>query len=161
MKDILIRTELKAGDMGSVIAMHGRLYNTEYNYGLHFESYVAAGLHEFAETLGSSRSRAWVCEQNGAMVGFLALVDRGETAQLRYFILDPSARGVGLGKKLMGLWREYLKASGFKGAYLLTTHEQKAAAHLYTSVGFKLVEEHPAHKPFDKDVMEQRYEVTL
>ena len=159
--ETLIRNELRPGDLGLVIYKHATLYKNEYNYGLHFESYVAGGLHEFYESIGSSRSRAWVCEQNGKMVGFLALVDRGKQAQLRYFILDPSVRGSGLGKKLMNLYVEYLKSAGFEGSFLLTTNEQKAAAHLYTSFGFKLVEEHPTYKPFDKDVMEQRYEMKL
>jgi len=160
-KDVLIRTELVPGDLGYVIYMHGKLYKKEYNYGTHFESYVAMGLHEFYESLESSRSRAWVCEQNGKIVGFLALMDRGEQAQVRYFILDPAVRGLGLGKKLMELFMDYLKSAGFKGSYLLTTKELPAAAHLYTSHGFKLKEEHPAHKPFDKDVIEQRYEFSF
>lgn len=160
-KDILIRTELVPGDLGYVTHMHGRLYKKEYNYGLHFESYVASGLHEFYETVDSSRSCAWVCEHQGKMIGFLALVDRGELAQLRYFIIDPAFRGVGLGRKLMDLFMDYLKAKGFKGSYLLTTKELPTAAHLYTSYGYKLKDEKPAHKPFGKDVVEQRYEMML
>jgi N-acetylglutamate synthase-like GNAT family acetyltransferase len=160
-KDILIRTEIVPGDLGYVIYMHGRLYKKEYNYGLHFESYVAKGIHEFAESLSSSKSRGWICEKEGKIVGFLALMDRGDQAQLRYFILDPSVRGVGLGKKLMDLFMDHLKASVFKGAYLLTTKELPAAAHLYTSRGFKLKEETPINYPFDKDVIEQRYELIL
>lgn len=160
-KDILIRTELVPGDLGYVIHLHGKLYKKECNYGLHFESYVAAGLHEFYEKLESSRSRAWVCEDKGRMVGFLALMDRGEQAQLRYFILDPAYRGRGLGKKLIELYMEHLHSSGFKGSYLLTTKELPAAAHLYLACGFKLKEEKLAHHPFDKDVTEQRYELIL
>lgn len=160
-KDILIRTELAPGDLGYVIYMHGKLYKKEYNYGLHFESYVAVGLHEFYERLATSRSRAWICEHEGKIVGFLALMDRGEQAQLRYFIIDPAFRSVGLGRKLMDLYIEHLRDSGFKGSYLLTTKELPAAAHLYMAYGFKLKEEHPAHHPFDKDVVEQRYEMTI
>ena len=160
-KDILIRTEIIPGDLGYVVYMHGKLYKKEYNYGLHFESYVAKGIHEFCESLDSSRSRGWVCERDGKIVGFLALMDRGEQAQVRYFILDPSARGIGLGKKLIELFMDYLKSSGFKSAYLLTTKELPAAAHLYLSVGFKLIEESSIHAPFDKDVIEQRYELDL
>lgn len=160
-KDILIRTELIPGDLGYVIHMHGKLYKKEYNYGLHFESYVAAGIHEFYESISSSRSRGWVCERDGKIVGFLALMDRVDQAQVRYFILDPSVRGMGLGKKLMELFMDHLRSSGFKKAYLLTTKELPAAAHLYTSNGFRLTEETPSHHPFDKDVIEQRYELVL
>lgn len=160
-KDVLIRTEILSGDPGFIIHMHGKLYKKEYNYGLHFESYVAKGIHEFCESLDSSRSRGWICEKEGRIVGFVALMDRGDQAQLRYFILDPSVRGIGLGKKLIGLFMDHLRSSGFKGAYLLTTNELPAAAHLYTSQGFILKEESPIHYPFDKDVIEQRYELTL
>ncbi|HMJ70740.1 MAG TPA: GNAT family N-acetyltransferase [Cyclobacteriaceae bacterium] len=160
-KDILIRTELMPGDLGYVIHLHGKLYKKEYNYGLHFESYVASGLHEFYESMASSRSCAWVCENKGKVVGFVALMDRGEQAQLRYFIIDPPYRGVGLGGKLMELYIDYLKRKGFKGSYLLTTKELPAAAHLYTGAGFQLKEEKPAHHPFGKDVIEQRYELEL
>jgi N-acetylglutamate synthase-like GNAT family acetyltransferase len=160
-KDILIRTELVPGDLGSVIHMHGKLYKKEYNYGLHFESYVAKGLHEFYESMSSSRSCGWVCEDKGKIVGFVALMDRGEQAQLRYFVIDPAYRGIGLGRKLMDLFMQYLKSNGFKGSYLLTTKELPAAAHLYMAHGFQLKEENPAHHPFDKDVIEQRYELLL
>lgn len=160
-KDILIRTELRSGDLGWVIYMHGRLYKQECSYGLHFESYVAAGLHEFYESLATTRSRAWAAEHEGKVVGFLALMDRGDQAQLRYFVIDPAFRSVGLGRKLMELYMEHLKSSGFKGSYLLTTKELPAAAHLYMSYGFKLKEEHAAHHPFDKDVVEQRYELVV
>lgn len=160
-KDILIRTDLMPGDLEYVTHMHGRLYKTEYHYGPHFESYVASGLQEFHESLKSSRSRAWVCEDKGKIVGFLALMDRGEQAQLRYFIVDPGYRGIGLGRKLMELYMDHLASGGFKGSYLLTTKELPTAAHLYTHYGFRLTEEKPAHHPFDKDVVEQRYELTL
>jgi peptidyl-dipeptidase Dcp len=160
-KDILIRTALVPGDLGYIIHMHGKLYKKEYNYGLHFESYVAGGLHEFYESMGSSRSRAWVCEDKGRVVGFMALMDRGDLAQLRYFIIDPSYRGIGLGRKLMDLYVDCLKSQQYKGSYLLTTNELPAAAHLYTAYGFQLKEEKPARHPFDKDVIEQRYELTL
>ncbi len=160
-KDILIRTEIVPGDIGYVIHMHGKLYKKEYGYGLHFESYVAKGLHEFVESIGTTRTCGWVAEQSGKIVGFVGLMDRGDKAQIRYFILDPAVRGLGLGRKLIDLLMDYMRTSGYKGAFLLTTKELPAAIHLYTSQGFKLVEEHAASQPFDKEVIEQRYELTL
>lgn len=160
-RGILIRTELIPGDLGYVIHMHGKLYKKEYNYGLHFESYVASGVHELYESMATTRSRVWIAEQNGQMVGFLGLMDRGEQAQVRYFIIDPAIRGVGLGKKLIELFMEYMRSCGFKKAFLRTTKELPAAIHLYTSHGFKLTEEIEANQPFDKDVIEQRYDLSL
>lgn len=157
-QDIIIRTEVHPGDLGYVIFMHGKIYKKECNYGLAFESYVAKGMSEFMESLDKSRSTGWICERSGTIVGFLALVDRGDLAQLRYFILDPSTRGLGLGKKLMNLFMDYLKDNDFKGAYLLTTHEQPTAAHLYEQHGFRLVNETPVFEPFGKHVRELRFE---
>jgi ribosomal protein S18 acetylase RimI-like enzyme len=160
-KDILIRTEIVPGDIGYVIHMHGRIYKKECGYGLDFESYVASGLHEFVGQLPTKRTQGWVCERDSRIVGFLALMDRGEQAQLRYFVIDPSVRGMGLGKKLMELFMDYLKANNYKGAFLLTTKELPTAAHLYTSHGFVLKDERATEYPFGKPVVEQRYELTL
>ena len=101
INDITIRTDLRSGDIGYVTYLHAILYKQEYGYGIEFESYVAAGLCEFYKSYTPERNRIWVCEHNGQMIGFLLLMDRGEAAQLRYFIIRPKYRGMGLGKKLM------------------------------------------------------------
>ena len=160
LDDIKIRTELKPGDIGYVTYLHGILYNEEYNYGIGFESYVAAGLHEFYQQYDSSIDRVWVCEHRNTVIGFLLLMHRtNNTAQLRYFILDPEYRGIGLGKKLMMLYMEFLKQSGYTSSYLWTTNELPAAAHLYTLHGFKLTEEKES-TAFGKLLKEQRYDFT-
>jgi peptidyl-dipeptidase Dcp len=101
-KGIQIRTELRPGDIGYVTYLHGSLYSSEYDYGISFEAYVAQGLYEFYKNYDADRDRVWVCEKAGAMVGFLLLMHREENvAQLRYFILTPEVRGIGLGNKLM------------------------------------------------------------
>ncbi len=101
LEDISIRTELRPGDIGYVIHMHGRLYGTEYNYGVQFESYVSKGLCEFYKQYDPKRNRVWICEHNDKMIGFLLLMDRGDAAQLRYFLIEPEYRGIGLGSKLL------------------------------------------------------------
>ena len=99
LEDILIRTNLKAGDSGHVVSLHGLLYKEEYNYGIAFESYVAAGLHEFHINYNSEKNRVWICEYKNEMVGFLLLIHReNNSSQLRYFIVLPEFRGIGLGK---------------------------------------------------------------
>ena len=83
--------------------------------------------------------RVWVAEHENKIVGFLLLMAREKNiAQLRYFILDPHYRGIGLGKKLAGLYMDYLHEKNFKSSYLLTTHELFAAAHIYKKMGFVL-----------------------
>jgi len=174
LEDISIRTELKPGDIGYVIYLHGALYGREYGYGVQFESYVAKGLCEFYEKYNTTRNRVWICEHkrsgpvdklshpadNERMIGFLLLMDRGHAAQLRYFLIDPEYRGIGLGSKLMSLYMDFLHQCGYKESYLWTTHELSTAAFLYKRLGFKLTEE-KASTAFGKPLTEQRYDLIL
>ena len=160
LKDITIRTNLEPGDMGFVIFSHGELYKKEYNYGIAFEHYVAKGMREFYESYNPERSRVWVCEHHGKRIGFLLLMDRGKTAQLRYFLIDPAYRGIGLGKKLMQLYMDFLKKKEYQSSYLWTTNELPTAASLYLRHGFQLVEEKTSSE-FGKPLIEQKYELTL
>lgn len=160
LEDISIRTELKPGDIGYVTYLHGVLYKREYDYGIEFETYVAEGLAEFYERYDAEKNRVWVCEHNNKIVGFLLLMHRGEAAQLRYFILEPEYRGIGLGNKLMTLYMEFLKEKKYKSSYLLTTDELPASAHLYKKFGFSLTEEKPSNA-FGKPVVQQRYDLRL
>ncbi len=160
LNDVIIRTELNPGDIGYVIYLHGYLYKKEYNYGIEFETYVASGLCEFYQQYDPQKDRAWVCEHENKIVGFLLLMHRGDAAQLRYFILEPAYRGIGLGNKLMSLYMNYLKERNYKLSYLWTTDELPAAAHLYKKYGFKLTDERPS-KAFGKPVKEQRYDLIL
>ena len=161
LEDINIRTNLQPGDLGYVIHRHGKLYAKEYGYGIVFESYVAAGIHEFYQAYEPSRDRVWICEHDDNIVGFLLLMHRSERlAQLRFFYLDAPYRGVGLGKKLMKLYMEFLTQCGYTSSYLWTTHEQTGAAFLYQQYGFTLTEEKNS-SAFGKPLREQRYELTV
>ena len=160
LDDISIRTELCPGDIGYVTHMHGSLYHREYGYGIQFESYVAKGLCEFYEKYSAERSRIWACEHNGQMIGFLLLMDRGQAAQLRYFLIEPDFRGIGLGSKLMNLYMDFLRECGYRETYLWTTHELFTAARLYKRHGFQLTEEKES-SAFGKLLREQRYDLFL
>ncbi len=159
-KNIDIRTEFRPGDLGYLVYLHGKLYYEEYGYGLPFESYVASSLHEFYEEYNPEKERAWICEHDNQMIGFLSLKNRGAVAQLRYFILLPVYRGMGLGSYLMQLYMDFMRQCGYRSAYLLTTSELGAALHLYQKFGFCLVEEQTSDA-FGKPVVMQRYEMTL
>lgn len=158
LQDITIRTELRPGDIGYVIYLHGKLYHEEYNYGLNFEAYVAQGLYEFYTQYNPARNRVWICEHNNEMIGFLLLMDRGEAAQLRYFLIKSPYRGIGLGNELMKLYMAFAKQCRYKHSYLLTTHELHPAAHLYRKNGFVLTEEKES-SIFGKPLKEQRYDL--
>ena len=160
LKDISIRTELQHGDVGYIMAMHGRLYHQEYGYTFQFESYVANSLGEFVEKYNPERNRIWMCEHNDRMIGSLVLMDRGQAAQLRYFLLEPEYRAIGLGTKLMELFMEFLRGCGFKSTYLWTTQQQATAAKLYKRYGYELTEEKPS-TTFGVPLTEQRYDLML
>ena len=161
LDDITIRTDLRPGDIGDVIGMHGHFYSKVYDYGISFETYVAEGLVEFYRKYDPSRNRVWICEHNNAIVGFVLLMHReNHAAQLRYFYLERNYRGIGLGGKLMQLYMEFLKEKKYKSCYLWTTNEQQAAAALYKKHGFILTEE-MSSTTFGKALTEQRYELVL
>lgn len=160
LDDISIRNDLRPGDLGYVIHLHGRLYSREYGYGLQFETYVAQGLCEFMARLDAQRDRVWVCEHAGRIIGFLLAMHRDDAAQLRYFLIEPEYRGIGLGKKLVGLFMEFMKERGYKSSYLWTTSELATATSLYTRVGFRLSEEKESTS-FGKPVLERRYDLEL
>lgn len=160
LNDIGIRTYLLPGDIGYVIHLHGSIYSREYNYGISFETYVAEGLAGFCKNYNSGTERVWVCEHGQKIVGFLLLMSRGEAAQLRYFLICPEYRGIGLGKRLMELFMAFLNRSGYKKCYLWTTHELNTAASLYKQHGFVLTEEKDSNA-FGKPLKEQKYELTV
>jgi peptidyl-dipeptidase Dcp len=160
LDDINIRTKLEPGDIGYVIYLHGYLYKKECNYGIGFETYVAAGLVDFFQQYDEQKDRVWICEHENKIVGFLLLMHRGEAAQLRYFILETEYRGIGLGNKLLNLYIDFMKAKNYRSSYLWTTDELPASAHLYKKFGFKLTEEKPSNA-FGKEVVEQRYDLII
>ncbi len=160
-EDIRIRTELKPGDIGYITWLHGVQYKEEYDYGLAFESYVAMAFYEFHQQYDPEKDRVWICEHHDKIIGFLLLMHRGNaTAQLRFFILKQGYRGIGLGKKLIKLFMNFLREKKYKHCYLWTTHEQEAAAYLYKKEGFILTEEKKS-EIFGKPLMEQRYDLKL
>jgi ribosomal protein S18 acetylase RimI-like enzyme len=158
-QNIRIRTALRPGDLGYLIYLHGHLYGIEYQYGISFEIYVAQGVYEFYQQYDPQKDRVWICEDGDRIVGFMLLMHREKnTAQLRYFILEPDYRGIGLGKRLMTLFMDHLRDEGYQHAYLWTTSELGTAAALYTRHGFRLTEEKRSDA-FGKPLYEQRYDL--
>lgn len=160
LDDIAIRTQLMPGDLGYIAYLHGQLYARECGYGINFEGYVLQSLGEFAHQYNAEKDRLWICEHNANIIGILAGVHRGESVQLRYFILLPQYRGIGLGKKLMDNFMDYMKEQSVTKAYLWTTNEQSTATALYKRYGFILTEEKTS-SAFDKELTEQRYDLNL
>jgi GNAT superfamily N-acetyltransferase len=153
---ILLRTNLKPGDLGSVVRMHGLLYAQEYGFDLTFEAYVAGPLAQFV-CHGTPRERLWLAERSGQLVGCVAIVEaEPQTAQLRWFLVDPSARGQGLGKRLLQEAIAFAQANGYRNIILWTVSALTTAARLYIAAGFRKVEEKPGRQ-WGVEVVEEKY----
>ena len=161
IQDITIRTDLRPGDIGAVIHLHGAYYGREHAFGISFETYVALGLVEFYEQYDPARDRFWICEHGQQIIGSLLLMHRpAGAAQLRYYLVMPAYRGIGLGKRLMDLFMNAMTECGYRSAYLWTVDELPVAAALYRRFGFQLTEEKPS-TAFGKPLREQRYELVV
>ena len=143
-----------------VTFLHGEIYHDEYGFTLDFEMYVAETLATFCRQFDDQKDRVWICEHDQKVIGFLSLFGQGDIAQLRYFVLRPEYRGIGLGKKLMSLFLQFMEETGVKSAYLLTTGCLDAARGLYERFGFRLIEERKSIG-FQVPETEQRYELHL
>ena len=159
LKDVAIDSEIGPGDLGGLIFLHGSIYGRECGFGIGFEMYVARGVVEFHERYDPDR--VWFCRLGGDLVGSLVLMHReGGAAQLRYFLLRPDCRGIGLGKELMGRCMDFLRQRGYRSCYLWTTSDLTSAASLYQRNGFTLTEEKTA-STFGLRLLEQRYDLVL
>ncbi len=156
-----VRTELKPGDIGYVVHLHGTLYAQEFALVHTFEGYVATAMGAFAKSYNTKKDYFAVAEANGAIVGSIAIVgDEDQTAQLRWFLVHPSARGSGLGRELIQGALQFCRSGGFRSVFLWTISELKTAAHLYQEAGFRCTEEN-THEIWGAVRTEQRYDLTL
>lgn len=160
INDIKIRTDLVLGDLGYIAFLHGRTYGSECNYGFEFEKYVLQGLTDLVAQYHPDKDRVWICEHEGNIIGSIAGLYHKDNLQLRFFMLLPEYRGIGLGKKLMEQFIFFMKDKNYKKVFLWTTNEQQDACSLYQRFGFRLTEEKPS-EAFGKPLIEQRYDLHL
>lgn len=151
----------RAGDYGWVVQMHGELYAREYDWNEEFEGLCAGIVADFIKNFDAQKERCWIAEIDGERVGSVFLVKQSETvAKLRLLLVDPKARGLGLGKRLVDECTRFAKQAGYKKITLWTNSVLIAARNIYIQAGYKLVKEEPHHS-FGHDLISQTWELEL
>jgi GNAT superfamily N-acetyltransferase len=155
---IVIRTR-RPGDAGYIVYRHGVLYEREYGLDQVFEKYVLAGLLAFLEN--PAGGEIWMAECDNKIAGFIAVVGIDpQTAQLRWFLLEPEFRGQGLGHRLMTTLIDFCRQQNYRHIFLWTFQGLDAARHLYERFGFRLTEEKP-NNTWKNQLTEQRWDLYL
>jgi DNA-binding MarR family transcriptional regulator/GNAT superfamily N-acetyltransferase len=151
----------RPGDMGWIVHRHGELYHQEYGFDETFEALVAEIAAKFIREFDSKRERCWVAEVNGEIVGSVFLVRQSDdVAKLRLLLVEPNARGLGLGKRLVHECTRFALEVGYKRITLWTQSILHAARKIYEREGYVLVREEPHHS-FGCDLVAQTWEKDL
>jgi GNAT superfamily N-acetyltransferase len=163
MNEPTVREELRPGDLGEIIAHHGRLYAEEYGVDATFEGFVAAAVaRAAARGFPTEREAIRIVELGGEHAGSIGLSDEGGgDAAIRWFVLSPEVRGRGLGRRLLGELLDVAREHGYRRVFLETFSELHAAAHLYLDAGFVVTSADTAPRWGRGAITYQRYELEL
>ncbi len=158
--EIVLR-EPRPGDLGWVVARHATLYAEEYGWGENFEGLCAQIVADFVAKHDPARERCWIAEMNGENVGSVFLVkDTDEVARIRLLLVDPVARGHGVGMRLTEECLRFAKACGYHSITLWTHSVLTAARHIYSKCGFTLTSREK-RKSFGKPVVSEIWDLKL
>ena len=149
------------GDLGWVVHRHGALYAREYGYDEEFEGLVAEIVAHFVRRYDARRERCWIAERDGEPVGCVFLVKKsGTVAQLRLLLVEPAARGAGLGTRLVGECVRFARHAGYRKLVLWTQSELEAARRVYEAAGFRVTHTE-RHRSFGKALVAEIGELVL
>jgi GNAT superfamily N-acetyltransferase len=156
-----IRPLDQPGDLGWVVMAHGEQYAREFGWDASFEALVARIVADYASLPVDGRTGAWIAELDGQRVGCVFCTnDDADTARLRILLVDPVARGHGLGRRLVDTCLAFARERDYRRIVLWTNDPLVAARRIYLDVGFRLVTEQPHHS-YGVDLVGQTYEMEL
>jgi len=157
----IVLREPRAGDFGWIVARHGVLYGQEYGWGEDFEGLCAQIVADFVKNFDSARERCWIAEVDGRNAGSVFVAkDTDELARLRLLLVEPWARGLGIGRKLTEECVNFARSRGYRKMTLWTHSVLVAARHIYRQAGFSLTSSE-AKRSWGQDVVSEHWDLAL